>query len=869
MVPAKPAFVRLLSLLTVAAALSNVPAILHAESDESPSDPAPTDSPESSPEEKPAAEEAAEGDAEEKNPAGGQQARPRRGGFVPIWGGRFGGFFRRPVPVPAEDDSENAEGGTAEVPPSVSLPDNGDLRRRLEKIRTLLDERHFAEGTRELGQLLQNRESRDFFLSRDERRRDGRSFLSELRTIIGSLPPEGRELYVTQFEPVARQSLNAAIEAGSEPALREVVARFPATPSGDEALYRLAHRLWEHGRAEAAAGCLQRLRAGPESSDRFEPGLTLLLAACQWRAGQTAPFAASVERLKTHEGSRDAKIAGRPLASILVGDAGPEAWRGLFGPVRGRSAGSDDDWTVFRGSADRNRAVPARPPLLAPRWSVELPLSPHSHSSIDRRVKAHREGNGTHFPMLSPLAIGDLLLVRTGRGVAAWSLRTGGPLWRYPTGDDFSGAGEEDRLWREPGGGSFAADHECFYVVEVGDSVPMTLASVVNHVNQLSAHEHSQGREGRLRWRVGGVDGGNEPALAGISFLGAPLSWRGQSLILAERKGAIALIALDNASGRLAWSQELAFVEETMGTDPFRKVVGATPTISSDDVVICPTSGGAVVAVDLTTQSLLWAYRYSRKPAMTTDPFHGEAPRLDQRDRWLDGTVTIAGDRVLLSPPESAELHCLDRHDGHVCWTKPRGNGLFVGGVSDDRVIVVDRAGMQALSLEEGAAAWPAPLEFPAPALVSGRGVFTGEAYYVPVTSGAILQIDMAEGRVVATHRMIRENALGNLIWQDGVFISQGPEFLQAFDEMGRVERQLQAPLPDLPRTSEELVRAGDLELSRGNVAAAIDLFRRAHVAAPGGAARSRLIAALLDGVRLDLPAKAEFEAELDRLLLP
>lgn len=804
-----------------------------------------------------------DGDKEDA-PAEGVKLRPQRPVFIPGWGGRLQAFFRRPVILPGAEKADDEQQSSTEAPPSVVLADNGDLRRRLERIRTLLDEQHLADGARELGQLLQNPETRDFFLSRDENRRDGRSFQAELRFMIRNLPADGRAVYAAQFEPVAKQQLHTAIEAGSESALRDVALRFPATPSGDEALYRLAHRLWEHGRPEPAAACLARLLAAPDSSARFEPGLSLLLAACQRHCGQSAEFAATAQRLQTFKENREARLAGRPLADVLPSDPSSSNWDRLLGPISPRNAEPADDWTVFRGGTARNRTVAARAPLLAPRWSAELPLGTQARMAADRRARAHRDGRGTHVPMLSPLAIGDLLLTRVGRGIVAWSLESGAAVWKYPTGDALEGGDDGERLWREPGGGLFAADHECFYVVDAGDSVS-SAADARNLTGRLSAHEHFQGREGRLRWQVGGSDGGNEPALAGISFLGAPLSYRGRSYVLAEWKGAITLVVLDNVTGRLAWSQELALIEESVGEDPFRRMVGAAPTISADDVIICPTSGGAVIAVDLTTQSLLWAYRYSRKPAMTNNPFDEGTPRLDQRDRWLDGTVTIAGDFVLLTPPESGDLHCLNRHDGHVAWTKPRGKGLFLGGIAADRVLVVDRAGMTAWNLSDGEPAWPAPLEFPSPSIVCGRGVLAEQAYYIPVTTGAIVQVDVTSGQIAADHRMIREQLPGNLIWHRGTFISQGPELLQAFDEVSAVERQLEST----PTTAAELVIHGDLQLARGEIDAAIKTFRSANAAAPGGKARSRLIAALLDGVRLNLPEKAELEAELDRLLLP
>ena len=69
--------------------------------------------------------------------------------------------------------------------------------------------------------------------------------------------------------------LKVAVARGDEALLRDVILRFPETKAGDEALYRLAHFLWDHGRARAAARSV---------SDSVVAGVAMLVwvAAANW-----------------------------------------------------------------------------------------------------------------------------------------------------------------------------------------------------------------------------------------------------------------------------------------------------------------------------------------------------------------------------------------------------------------------------------------------------------------------------------------------------------------------------------------------------------------------------------------------------------
>jgi hypothetical protein len=276
-----------------------------------------------------------------------------------------------------------------------------------------------------------------------------------------------------------------------------------------------------------------------------------------------------------------------------------------------------------------------------------------------------------------------------------------------------------------------------------------------------------------------------------------------------------------------------------------------------------------VVAVDLPTRSLLWSYRYARKapgPAADSE-LPDSVPRADQFDRWLDATVTIGDGWVVLTPPESRDIHCLDLKTGELKWTKPRGDGMFVACLTGEHVVVAGRRQIAALRLIDGAAAWKSTYRdkaFPA-----GRGVLAGPRYFLPTTATTILEIDLATGTLAAEHKSPRELTAGNLIWHKGLFLSQSPFALDAFDERERLTIDIDARLQISPHDTGALVRRGEIELSAGHVAEAIAAFRTAHETSRSAKARSRLVSALLEAVRLKLPGSERFAEELDSLIGP
>jgi hypothetical protein len=99
--------------------------------------------------------------------------------------------------------------------------------------------------------------------------------------------------------------------------------------------------------------------------------------------------------------------------------------------------------------------------------------------------------------------------------------------------------------------------------------------------------------------------------------------------------------------------------------------------------------------------------------------------------------------------------------------------------------------------------------------------------------------------------------------------ISQSPQVLEVFDERERLMAEVDAALTADSGNAVALVRKGELESAADRPAAAIAAFRAAHASAPSPRTKSRLISALLEGVRRNLPNSEELSAELDRMIGP
>ena len=148
--------------------------------------------------------------------------------------------------------------------------------------------------------------------------------------------------------------------------------------------------------------------------------------------------------------------------------------------------------------------------------------------------------------------------------------------------------------------------------------------------------------------------------------------------------------------------------------------------------------------------------------------------------------MILASGRVIITPPDSDYLHCLDLLDGKDAWPKvARGDNLYIGGVYRDTVLLVGPKQVQGLKLSNGQPAWPAQaFGGENNGVPSGRGFMSAGHYYLPLSSTEVVKIDMADGKIESRVKSRKEYVPGNLVCYRGNVLSLNEDSLDCFFQL-------------------------------------------------------------------------------------
>jgi outer membrane protein assembly factor BamB len=675
-----------------------------------------------------------------------------------------------------------------------------EAQRRLSRARQAILDNRYGDAIAEV-RLLLDEGAEDGFLASA----DGDATLTTVRReagrLIDALPPEGRRSYQLRYGGDAQALLDQAVRRRDCQALARIGrTHLFYTKAGYQAALLLVQDHLDHGRPMEAIGWLRRLGESAGAAVECEPLCGLLTARCWLAAGQPERAREALDRIKRRA----------PGAKFRIGERSFDASSDMAAPLRllapridaprGPLVGPGEQWTMFRGSPDRNAASSWGGGLGAVLWGLKTVERSADGDSI-------RVFFDPTVPALHPLVVGPTVLLRTPTHLWAVELESGRRIWEFPwrtpANGDQRGAGPrsrvdptrsmlaQQRVWRDGTYGQLSSDGRRVFLLDPIDTLPAPgpQAAAIGvwsyglrePPNRLVALDLQ--REGAIAWAVGGRSGEDEPRLAGAFFLGAPLVADERLYALAEIKGDIVLAALDLASGRLEWSQAIARPQETIFQDRVRRIAGATPSFA-DGVLVCPTSAGAVVAVDPATRSLVWGYQYPRVESFARRRVGGRVistpTNAGQRPGWADATATMAEGRVVLCPGDSEFLCCLDLAGGEEVWSCRCNDSVLVACIHEGKVLLVGRHEVTALRLADREPAWePRSVPLPEGASPSGRGLYCGRYYWLPTTARQLLQIDLDDGRIASLAKT--EKALGNLVGLKDRVVSQSPESVEAF----------------------------------------------------------------------------------------
>lgn len=795
------------------------------------------------------------------------------------------------------------QGRAGEEAMDIFLPAPRNLRQQLSRAAKALEEGQLSEAVDLLGQLLASAGTdpqgadpgaeQDYFLSESEAGGTQTSLKSEAQRMLGAMPDKGRELYELKFGADARQMLERALETRDFTQLVEVTRRYFHTSAGYEATMLIGRYYLDQGRPLAAALRFERLVGSRQAVQQYEPELSVLLATCWLMSGMPDRARATLVELKSSAPQAAFRI-GDTQVSLFQDEEQALTWlEQLVGPLLNSEREEATEWVLFRGNAARNAESRGGFPLLTARWRVRAANHPTDEETIAQQRNSFRDQGIPAIPTLQPLVVSDVVVIRTPRQLMAVDMQSGKRIWHFPwfeeteedplPSDQFRPDGRvpdpyalelTQRVWDDAPYGQISSDGQQVFLLWRLTSNLQELSTRVlalgrqspdglGETNQLVALD--LGAQGKLRWIVGDVDGTDEPQLAGAFFLGAPLPLMGQLYVLAEINSEIRLVVLDAATGQLQWAQQLAHVDQReIMNDPTRRAAGASPSFS-DGVLVCPTSAGAVVAVDIATRSLLWGYQYAHAATVRRTGFSiYPTPVREFGKRWLDATVTIADGRVLVTPVESDQLHCLDLVTGKPVWDpQPRNGLLYTACVVDGQAVMVGADRVQAIALADGSVTWTQPLP---QGLPSGRGIRTGDAYYLPTTASQLLRFELATGNIVS--EVETSLPLGNLVAYKDQLVSQNVDWLAAYYQTEPLRADVARRLEADPDDIWALTRRAELLLYDGVHGEAVEVLRHAYRLAPqDDAIRASLVQALMSAMRSGFQANRQLAAELETLI--
>ena len=733
--------------------------------------------------------------------------------------------------------------------------------------------------------------------------------------LLGSLTEDQRQIYREKWTARADQMLSEAVDAADYKKIELVAQGFLYTDAGLEASMLIGHQLLNNGRPNLAAGMFEQVYDIPKGRRKYAPELNLLMAIAYALSSQDKLAVEQLELLGS-SGIKEIKFYDSKI-SIFQTDDDPLDWlTEIIGASPLTSQAVVVDWLVFRGNAQRNAETGPGMPLFSPRWTTETFSDAAELKEVQAGLETLMKNNVSPLPKSNLLTIENQLVFRTAETTLGIDAISGKRTWKFPAFEevlesqvnnddkqDVNGASSPSELLRSVGDrnrrylktakiyerllqdavyAKISSDGRFVFLVPnpglaTGEDDWQTYRNDrfssptdLQKYNTLCAIDVAA--EGARRWEIGGVDGGEEPALAEVFFLGAPLPLDdGKLYCIAVQNAIVKLLAIDADTGALSWQKELASTEEAVdfSYDKVRRLAGAVPS-ESDGILVCPTGLNALVAVDLTTRSLRWGFQFSEPNLMQwfAADFRRDKFWRGYDKNWRDTTLTIADGAILYTPVDSKELYCIDLKTGRSRWgqsrrsakSADRDNAMYVAGVKDNTILLAEPSELRAIDLQTGKRLWSIP--FDRYGAISGRGYTSGDFHYLPTTFKKLIRFDLKEksiSKIVETDRV-----LGNLFpWRTDI-ISVGIDHIAAYpcdvasEELFKIAAREDVELEIPLKQHTQLAIEAQLQLQRQQYAKAAVSISQAYDMFPNSTYAGVLVEILTELVRVDYPLAEE-----------
>jgi tetratricopeptide (TPR) repeat protein len=818
----------------------------------------------------------------------------------------------------------------------LQLPIDDRARKKLEAAQDYLAIRDWRAAVQVLQEIL-DREQAVFVETKPGHIVSARA---EAERLLGTLPADGLDVYRRHYGPQAAGDLKEAAAANDLAKLAQVSRQFLYTEAGGEATERLGTALVDRGDLVAAARAFERLLQRSDPS-RLEP-LTLFKAARAFhRAGDEERKARAWKQLeaKSPKGLRlgDRDLGLKELAREL--EKPPEKPRDaltgwpMYRGDAGRSAPGDGgapflvrrfsqpmtsesqtrSW-IFDGSGSAVHLLESRGQPVLPAFFPVAATITNPRTGKPQSIVVFRSYSGVNA---GDLSMGKLLWFSR----SDWSSdRMYNDSQKHPALSQWvqwykDQTGKPNVLLENSTLGSFSTDNVRVYAIEdlavppfnqrpdprFGDLPPPGSSPAYNQVvNDAIQHNKLQAIElhsGRTKWELGGKRPAKEPEnkdprdFRDSYFLGPPLCLGGKLYFLNEKSQEIRLVCFDpskipdrptdeDKKGAILWVQPLGTAKEKILQEYGRRI-HAAHIAHGEGILVCPTSAGTLLGVDVAGREVLWAHTYvAPQPPPPPPPapprrFPPGMPGPVRMDRWKTSAPAVVDGKVVAAPVDSDRLLCLRLRDGKLLWSKPWEQGdLYFAGVHAGRALVVGLKSVRTHALADGKELWRLDTGMP-----SGEGAAAGNVYYLPLKAAAatkepeVCAIDVVKGAIVAHVRSRKGEVPGNLLFFEGHVISQNYQEVVGYPQLAVKLQKMDELLAKNPNDPQGLYERAQLRRDQGNLTGCVEDLRKARDGKPepqlAGAIRQTLYEALTDLLRTDFNAAEKYIKEYEELLTP
>jgi outer membrane protein assembly factor BamB len=802
------------------------------------------------------------------------------------------GLLVQKQPLPPAQTLPTTPAMNTDFADTISLPTDPKRKAQLQAALDNIEEGNWEVAADILQKLLLMPE--DVFVQLSRKGPDGKetknwtSVKSEANHIIATqLTPAGLEVYNLKFGPTAARMLKEAKESGDINKLKEVMNYYLHTESGAEATNLLGTYFLDRGTYISASLCFERLLKRENIAK--VPSVTLFKAVYAFhQAGDTGLENQVWKELNSRGGQIAIGQQRLEVGQLQEYVASLDLGRGDRGQY---------DWGMPGGNPSRNGKGEGDTPFMEYKWPpIQLATMEQTKAWLAQAAAFQNQRKIPILPAAMPITATiskdnkkiPLVIFRSHSGVHAINVKTGERFWQSGSGWSIDAMVKKAEttttvtnwvnyyqqtlqrpnvLFENSTIGTLSTDNTYAYVVDDLAVSPPPNQQDFNQFQQPGGYVRNSDKvtaaigasrlqaydlaTGKLKWELGG-SGEKAGDLADSYFLGPPVPIAGRLYLLTEKQQELRLVCIDPAHGqghaKVVATQTLASTRDKMQQDVLRRMQAAHLSFG-EGMLVCPTNAGAILGVDLLSNSLVWAYPYREKSTTGQDEFPNQpwrgrpgfrggvppgfqmlpdgriVPIAPPNTHWQVTPPIIQEGKVVFTAPDAKSVHCLNLRDGSKLWVHNRNeDDLYLAGVFNGKVLIVGKRNIRALSLSKGELMWS--LEVGSP---SGQGVASENIYYLPLKEAVaskkpeICAIDIDRGVVHAHTKSRKDIVPGNLLFYDGDVLSQTTTELMAFPQLKVKLAQIDELIKKNPMDPVGLMERGELRLDKGDLQGAID----------------------------------------------